>query len=72
MTGVNDIDGLFEASILMLSDSGLPPEEVVVVLSKLLVSICLNTRMTRDQFLHHMAYVYDMENFMRPKSDEVH
>lgn len=56
----------------MLTDSGLPPDELVLVLSKLLVAICLNTNMTRDQFIHHMAYIYDMENFLRPKSDEVH
>jgi hypothetical protein len=56
----------------MFTDSGLPPDELVVVLSKLLVAICLNTNMTREQFTTHMAYVYDMENFLRPKSDEVH
>ena len=56
----------------MLVDSNLPPDELVLVLSKLMVSICLNTNMTREQFLNHMAYVFDMENFLRPKSDEVH
>lgn len=72
MTQINNIDDLFEASIIMMSESGLPPDEVVVVLSKLLVAVCLNTNMTREQFTTHMAYVYDMENFLRPKSDEVH
>jgi hypothetical protein len=56
----------------MMSESGLPPDEVVVVLSKLLVAVCLNTNMTREQFVNHMCYVFDMENFLRPKSDEVH
>lgn len=72
MPQINNIDDLFEASAVMLTDSGLPPDELVLVLSKLLVAICLNTNMTRDQFIHHMAYIYDMENFLRPKSDEVH
>ena len=72
MTQINNIDDLFEASANMFTDSGLPPDELVVVLSKLLVAICLNTNMTREQFTTHMAYVYYMENFLRPKSDEVH
>jgi hypothetical protein len=72
MTQINNIDDLFEASATMLTDSGLPPDELVLVLSKLLVALCLNTNMTREQFTTHMAYVYDMENFLRPKSDEVH
>ena len=69
---INNIDYLYEASASMLVDSNLPPDELVLVLSKLMVSICLNTNMTREQFLNHMAYVFDMENFLRPKSDEVH
>jgi hypothetical protein len=69
---INNIDDLYEASASMLVDSNLPPDELVLVLSKLMVSICLNTNMTREQFLNHMAYVFDMENFLRPKSDEVH
>jgi hypothetical protein len=72
MTQINNIDDLFEASATMFTDSGLPPDELVLVLSKLLVALCLNTSMTREQFTTHMAYVYDMENFLRPKSDEVH
>jgi hypothetical protein len=72
MTQINNIDELFEASANMFVDSGLPPDELVLVLSKLLVSICLNTNMSRNQFIQHMAYIYDMENFLRPKSDEVH
>ena len=69
---INNIDDLYEASASILVDSNLPPDELVLVLSKLMVSICLNTNMTREQFLNHMAYVFDMENFLRPKSDEVH
>lgn len=69
---VQRVDDLFEVMLKTLTDSEMSHEIFVMVLTKILVSICLNAGMTRDQFIHQMKYAYDMENFMRPKSDEVH
>ena len=69
---VQRVDDLFEVMLKTLADSEMSHEIFVMVLTKILVSICLNAGMTREQFMHQMGYAYDMENFMRPKSDEVH